>query len=131
MGEFYDGGFNGVGAGVDAAGMRLLLCTLALAAVVGTGLAQALPNVNPANRLANVPIDDYQYDHATDCEKKPEARHGRAAALARAERRRRLLGNHALREVGQEQREPPRRGTRARLASRLAQPALSSARPTG
>ena len=53
--------------------MRLLLCTLALAAVVGTGLAQALPNGNPANRLANLPIDDYAYDHAEDCKKHPQA----------------------------------------------------------
>ena len=70
MGEFDGGSFNGVGAGADSPGMRLLLCTLALAAVAGTGLAQALPNVNPANRMANVPIDDYRYDHATHCEKR-------------------------------------------------------------
>ena len=72
MGEFDGGGFNGVGGGVDAAVMRLLLCTLALAAVVGTGLAEALPNINPANRLLNVRIDDYQYDHATHCERNPK-----------------------------------------------------------
>lgn len=52
--------------------MRLLLCTLALAAIVGTGLAQALPNGNPANRLAKLPIDDYRYDHATGCKKHPQ-----------------------------------------------------------
>ena len=46
--------------------MRLLACTLALAAIVGTGLAEALPNGNPANGLANLPIDDYRYDHATE-----------------------------------------------------------------
>lgn len=69
MGEFYGDRFNGVRAGVDSAFMRLLLCTLALAALVGTGLAQALPNGNPANALAKLPIDDYAYDHATHCEK--------------------------------------------------------------
>ncbi len=52
--------------------MRLLLCALALAAVAGTGLAHALPAGNPANRLANLPIDDYGYDHATDCKKGPQ-----------------------------------------------------------
>jgi len=52
--------------------MRLLLCTLALAAVAGSGLAHALPDGNPANRLANLPIDDYRYDHATDCKKRPQ-----------------------------------------------------------
>ena len=73
MGEFDGGAFSGVDAGADSRGMRLLLCTLALAAVVGTGLAEALPNINPANRLANVPIDDYRYDHATHCERNPKA----------------------------------------------------------
>jgi hypothetical protein len=52
--------------------MRILLCTLALMALAGVGLAQALPNGNPANRLANLPIDDYAYDHATHCEKHPK-----------------------------------------------------------
>ncbi|MGH2838188.1 MAG: hypothetical protein ACRDJY_07560, partial [Thermoleophilaceae bacterium] len=64
--------FTGVEARVDVASMRLLLCTLALAAVVGTGLAEALPNGNPANRLAKLPIDDYAYDHATECKKRPQ-----------------------------------------------------------
>jgi hypothetical protein len=52
---------------------RILACTLALAALVGSGIAEALPNGNPANGLANLPIDDYQYDHATDCRKRPQA----------------------------------------------------------
>ena len=72
MGEFYAGRFNGVAAGVEATLMRLLLCTLAFAAVVGTGLAQALPNGNPANGLAKLPIDDYRYDHAKECKKRPQ-----------------------------------------------------------
>jgi hypothetical protein len=72
VGEFYAGRFNGVAAPVDSAVMRLALCTLALAAVIGTGLAQALPNGNPANGLANLAIDDYQYDHAKDCKKRPQ-----------------------------------------------------------
>ena len=71
MGESDGGDFKGVEARVDVASMRLLVCTLALAAVAGTGLAQALPNVNPANRLANVPIDDYRYDHAQRCTRSP------------------------------------------------------------
>jgi len=50
---------------------RLLACALTLAALVGTGLAEALPNGNPANRLAHLPIDDYRYDRATECKKHP------------------------------------------------------------
>lgn len=53
--------------------MRLLLSTLALVALLGTGLAQALPNGNPANRLAKLPIDDYAYDYAKDCKKHPQS----------------------------------------------------------
>jgi hypothetical protein len=70
--EFDAAGFNGVGRGVDAAFMRLLLCTLVLAVMAGTGLAQALPSGNPANKLAKLPIDDYAYDHATECKKHPQ-----------------------------------------------------------
>ena len=40
-------------------------------AVVGAGLAEALPNGNPANRLLDKPIDDYAYDHAKKCRKAP------------------------------------------------------------
>ena len=52
--------------------MRILVCTLVVAAMAGTGLAYALPSGNPANRLANLPIDDYRYDRATDCKSRPQ-----------------------------------------------------------
>jgi hypothetical protein len=71
VGEFDGARFNGAGARADLAFMRLFLCTLALAAVVGTGFAHALPNGNPANKLAKLPIDGYRYDHAEDCRKRP------------------------------------------------------------
>lgn len=50
---------------------RAVVLALALAAIAGAGIAEALPNANPANRLAAMPIDDYQYDHATHCKKRP------------------------------------------------------------
>jgi hypothetical protein len=51
--------------------MRVLVVALALVAIAGTGMAQALPAGNPANRLLSKPVDDYQYDHATGCRKHP------------------------------------------------------------
>ena len=51
--------------------MRVFLVTLALAGVAGVGLAEALPNGNPANRMLNRPIDDIRYDPATGCRKHP------------------------------------------------------------
>jgi hypothetical protein len=51
--------------------LRVLVVALALAAMAGTGLAEALPNGNPANRLLSKPIDGYAYDHAKGCRKHP------------------------------------------------------------
>jgi hypothetical protein len=51
--------------------LRVLVVALALAAMVGVGLAEALPNGNPANRLLSKPMDDYAYDHAKGCRKHP------------------------------------------------------------
>ena len=51
-----------------AAVVTVLVC---LAAVTATALA--LPRSNPANRLASVPIEDYRYDEATRCLKRPPA----------------------------------------------------------
>ena len=51
--------------------MRILVVALALVALAGVGLAEALPNGNPANRLLHKPIDDYAYDHAKKCRKHP------------------------------------------------------------
>jgi hypothetical protein len=46
--------------------------SLALVAVAGVGVAEALPRVNPADRLVSVPIDGYRYDHAVGCRKHPQ-----------------------------------------------------------
>lgn len=51
--------------------MRVLVVALALVAMAGVGMAEALPNGNPANRLLNKPIDDYAYDHSKGCRKHP------------------------------------------------------------
>ena len=45
--------------------------SLALAALGGTTIAQALPSGNPANRMLNKPIDAVRYDAATGCKKRP------------------------------------------------------------
>jgi hypothetical protein len=49
------------------------LLTLLLAAVAGEAIAGGFQPVkgNPADKLADVPIDDYRYDHAKDCRKRP------------------------------------------------------------
>ena len=53
--------------------MRLRLALLAL--VVGIAALPVSPalgaTANPADKLAAVPIDDYAYDRATDCRKRP------------------------------------------------------------
>lgn len=51
--------------------MRIFVVALALMALAGGGLAEALPKGNPANRLLNKPIDDIRYDPAIDCRKRP------------------------------------------------------------
>jgi hypothetical protein len=51
--------------------MRVLFAAIALVALAGVGLAEALPDGNPANRLVRLPIDDYRYDHAKGCRKHP------------------------------------------------------------
>ncbi len=54
----------------------LALLTFLLAATsVGVAVAGGFRPVagNPADKLVDVPIDDYQYDHAKDCRKRPTA----------------------------------------------------------
>ena len=51
---------------------RLVTLALALTALAGAALAEALPKGNPANRLAGVEIDDYGYDRAVKCRKRPQ-----------------------------------------------------------
>src|SRR5215216_6842733 len=50
-----------------------LLTVLIAAASAGVAIAGGFRPVagNPADKLVNVPIDDYQYDHAKDCRKHP------------------------------------------------------------
>jgi hypothetical protein len=45
---------------------------LTLLSIAGAGLAEALPNGNPANRLLSMPIDGYSYDRAVKCRKRPQ-----------------------------------------------------------
>ncbi|HEX8855814.1 MAG TPA: hypothetical protein VF752_09445 [Thermoleophilaceae bacterium] len=57
---------------------HLIVCACALAALALPAAASAkfgqsfrpMPH-NPADRLLSVPIDDFRYDHATRCRKKP------------------------------------------------------------
>ncbi len=51
----------------------LSIVVLLLASVVSEAFAGGFLPVrgNPADKLADVPIDDYQYDHAKDCRKSP------------------------------------------------------------
>ena len=51
--------------------LRVLVVALALVGLAGAGLAEALPNGNPANRMLNKPIDEIRYDRATSCRKHP------------------------------------------------------------
>ena len=53
--------------------MRLRLALLALVvALAALPVSPALgATANPADKLADVPIDDYAYDRATDCRKRP------------------------------------------------------------
>jgi hypothetical protein len=54
--------------------MRIAARTFMLALVAAAmtvGVASALPNGNPANRLLSKPIDGYAYDHAKGCRKHP------------------------------------------------------------
>jgi hypothetical protein len=51
--------------------IRLATPLALLACLVAAGSATAFPSVNPANRLASTPIDDYVYDHAKRCVKHP------------------------------------------------------------
>lgn len=51
--------------------MRLRLALLTLLLV--TALTPAAFGSNPADRMADAPIDDYAYDHAEDCRKRPMA----------------------------------------------------------
>jgi hypothetical protein len=50
----------------------LAAAAFAVVAVAGGGLAEALPRGNPADRLASAPIDDYRYDRAKGCRKRPQ-----------------------------------------------------------
>ena len=61
---------------------------LFLLAPPASGLASAYPRVahNPADRMTAAPIDDYRYDRATHCVKRPAA--GATAMIA-------WLGSHA------------------------------------
>ena len=53
--------------------MRLRLALLALVvAIAALPVSPALgATANPADKLADLPIDDYAYDRATDCRKRP------------------------------------------------------------
>jgi hypothetical protein len=52
---------------------RWVTCVALLACLVAAGSASALPRLNPADRLASLPIDDYHYDEAKRCLKRPPA----------------------------------------------------------
>jgi hypothetical protein len=49
----------------------LLVVAASVSAAVAGGF-RPVPG-NPADKLVNLPIDDYRYDHAKDCRKKPTA----------------------------------------------------------
>jgi hypothetical protein len=51
----------------------IAVLTLSLAAIAGDAIAGGLPPVkgNPADKLVEIPIDDYKYDQAKDCRKRP------------------------------------------------------------
>jgi hypothetical protein len=70
--------------------LALTIAAVALLAVPAAafGFGNVFPavNGNPADRLAKLPIDDYRYDHATHCNKRP--RKGTVAFQA-------WLGRHA------------------------------------
>ena len=51
---------------------------------------------NPADALAELPIEEPTYDPATRCSKRPKPGMTALVALARAQRRRRLLGHLPL-----------------------------------
>ena len=51
--------------------LRVLVVALAFVALAGAGLAEALPNGNPAIRMLSKPIDEVRYDAATGCRKHP------------------------------------------------------------
>lgn len=53
--------------------LRVLVAVTVVLAMASAGLAEALPGGNPANRLAALPIDDYSYDQARSCRKRPTA----------------------------------------------------------
>ena len=58
------------------ASVRLaLLASLAVLVVCGAALAKPYGTVrhNPADKLASLPIDDYRYDYAKRCRKRPSA----------------------------------------------------------
>ena len=55
---------------------------------------------NPADALAELPIEEPTYDPATRCSKRPKPGMTALVDVARAQRRRRLLGHLPLREVG-------------------------------
>ena len=71
---------------------------------------------NPADKLATLEIDDYDYDRAKSCRRKPTSRHPRSPVVDAAERGRQLVGHDALREALEGELQPARRGPRARLA---------------
>ena len=53
----------------------IALAVLAVAGFAGEAVAGAFLPVrgNPADKLVDLPIDDYRYDHAKDCRKRPAA----------------------------------------------------------
>jgi hypothetical protein len=55
--------------------LALVLCAGALTTTLGLAVASGYPPVprNPADRLTRLPIDDYRYDYARRCRKRPQA----------------------------------------------------------
>jgi hypothetical protein len=54
--------------------LRFTLLTLLMAALAAVPAGSALGVTgNPADRLADLPIDDYAYDHARECRRRPAA----------------------------------------------------------
>jgi hypothetical protein len=51
--------------------LRFALLTLLVLACSFPAAAALGASANPADRLAHLPIDDYAYDHARDCRKRP------------------------------------------------------------
>ncbi len=97
--------------------VALACLVVVLAAAAGAAEANAAPpqplKGNPADRMVGKPIDDYRYDHATGCRRKP------AKGMLALER---WLGLHVrgiswgimrCEKLSGPQLQPARRGTRA------------------